>query len=132
LTRSFRSFRPSFEELFDRLWSNFSRVTRPKAETVKSLSIEIPVTRQQAITGGTAEVMVPALLECPICRGMGGVGPFRCINCNGRGAVADEYPVQVSFPPGDSRYTVQVPLTPLGIDNFYLTVHFRIADASEV
>lgn len=132
LTRSFRSFHPSFEELFDRLWSNFSRVTRPKAETVQSLTIEVPITRHQVITGGTAEVMVPALLKCPICRGIGGVGPFRCIHCDGRGAVADEYPVQVSFPPGHSRYTAQVSLSSLGIDNFYLTVHFRIADAAEI
>jgi DnaJ-class molecular chaperone len=126
LTRSFHTIRPSFEELFDRLWSNFAQLARPKSETVQSLTIEIPITRQQALTGGTAEVMVPALIQCSLCGGSGGVGPFRCASCDGRGAVADEYPVQVSFPAGYASYTTQVPLTQLGIHNFYLTVNFRV------
>lgn len=126
LTRSFHTFHPSFEELFDRLWSNFAQLARPKAETIQSLTIEIPITRQQALTGGTVEVMVPALMQCFVCGGIGGVGPFRCGRCDGRGAVADEYPLQVSFPAGYTSYTTQVPLTQLGIHNFYLTVNFRV------
>ncbi len=126
LARSFRTSHPSFEEIFDRLWSNFAARSRPKAETTRSLTVEIPITRDQAMTGGAAEVMVPALVECGVCRGTGGVGTFLCARCDGRGAVAGEYPLRVAFPPGHAQYTVQVPLSSLGIQNFYLTVHFRM------
>jgi DnaJ-class molecular chaperone len=127
LTQSFHTTHPSFEELFDHLSSNFTQLPRPKGETIQSLTIEIPITRQQALTGGTVKVMVPALMECSLCGGSGGVGPFRCCRCDGKGAVADEYPVQVSFPAGYASYTTQVPLAQLGIHNFYLTVNFRVA-----
>jgi DnaJ-class molecular chaperone len=126
LMKSFRTFHPSFEEIYDRLWSNFTAATRPKAETLRSLTIEIPITPQQAMTGGTAHVMVPAQATCRACGGHGGVGPFVCVNCDGRGVVADEYSVPVSHPAGFSSYTTQVHLDRLGIHNFYLTVHFRM------
>ena len=35
LTRSFEHFEPSFDEFFDRWWSNFSLLTRPKAEQLE-------------------------------------------------------------------------------------------------
>ena len=41
LTHSFQTIQPSFEQLFDRLWSNFTLLTRPKAETIESLNVEI-------------------------------------------------------------------------------------------
>jgi DnaJ-class molecular chaperone len=34
LTHSFQTIQPSFEQLFDRLWSNFTLLTRPKSETI--------------------------------------------------------------------------------------------------
>ena len=36
LLRSFETFHPSFREKFDRLWSNFDLVTRPKAERLET------------------------------------------------------------------------------------------------
>ena len=126
LTQSFRTFRPSFEEVFERLWSNFTQKVPPKSESVKSLTIEIPITPQQAMTGGTARVLVPALVVCPVCHGRGHVGSMSCIHCDGRGAIVDEYPVMVSFPAGRPGFTRQIALDQLGIHNFYLTVHFRI------
>src|SRR5512137_1893856 len=38
LAESFETYRPSFDELFDRLWSNFEDVNRPKSEQLESLT----------------------------------------------------------------------------------------------
>lgn len=126
LTRSFRTFSPSFEEIYDRFWSNFAPTTQPKSETLRSLSVDIPITPEQAVTGGQARVLVPAQTRCPVCDGYGGIGPYVCWRCDGRGTLVVEHPIMVSFPAGYSAYTVQVPLDRYGIRNFYLTVHFRM------
>jgi DnaJ-class molecular chaperone len=130
LARSFRTFAPSAGEIFERLWSNFTGEPRPKGEMLESLSIQVPITPEQALTGGTARILVPALVQCHVCQGHGGVGGFLCWQCEGRGHTAVEEAVHVSFPAGFSQYTVQVPLDHLGIHNFYLAVHFRMTQAA--
>jgi len=72
LVRSFQTFTPSFDEIFDWLWSNLSR---PKAEGIQGLAMEVPVTLEQPRCGGQARILVPAQACCPTCRGYGGVGP---------------------------------------------------------
>ena len=129
LERSFLTFTPSFEELFDRLWSNFTGLTRPKAERIEGLNVEITITPEQALTGGRARIMIPARRVCPYCHGRGAVGFFECWSCEGTGAVADEYPVEISFTAGLTRdYILEIPLDRYGIDNFYLKVFFRISE----
>jgi DnaJ-class molecular chaperone len=123
--RSFRTASPSFDEIHDRLWSNFQDVTAPKSETIESLTLEIPITPQQAMAGSRARVLVPARVACPTCAGHGGVGPFACLRCEGSGALVVEYPVMVPYPPGVTDYAVQIPLDRFGIHNLYLTVLFR-------
>ena len=123
---SYESFSPSLDEVFERLWSNFTLLTRPKAERLESLNVEVPLSPQQAFWGGEVRIMVPARLTCPACRGRGGIGPYECSCCEGRGAVTGEYPVRVSYPAGlREEYLVRIPLDCFGIENFYLTVQFR-------
>ena len=127
LTHSFQTFQPSFEQLFDRLWSNFTLVTRPKAETIESLNVEIILSPEEAFNGGRVRVFIPSQFQCPACEGRGGVGPFECWRCDGRGMVAGEYPLLVSFPAGISGNVVEIPLDRFGIQNFYLKVYFRVS-----
>src|ERR1700738_5472314 len=47
LFRSFETFSPSLDEMFERLWSNFDLVTRPKAERLESLSGDVPLSPHQ-------------------------------------------------------------------------------------
>jgi hypothetical protein len=126
LTRSFQTFHPSFDEIYDRLWSNFDQASRPKSETPESLTIDIPITARQAFHGGTARVLVPTRLLCGVCRGRGGVGPFVCLRCDGTGVLEGEYPLLVSFPGKRGDYTAAVSLAPLGIRNLYLRARFRV------
>ena len=127
LIHSFQNIQPSFEELFDRLWSNFTLLNRPKAETIESLNVEILLSPEEALRGGQVRVLIPAQFECPTCEGHGGAGRFECWRCNGKGVVAGEYPLLVSFPGGISEYMVEIPLDRFGIQNFYLKVFFRIS-----
>lgn len=125
-SRSFHSYRPSFDEIFDRLWQNFGP-TGPTAQETKSLNVEVSITPRQAFRGGRVELMIPARLTCPRCRGRGGLGFFECLHCGGAGVVEEEYPVTVPFPPGvPNNYAVDLPLDRLGIHNVYLTVIFKV------
>ena len=126
LFRSFETFSPSFDQLFERLWNNFNLRTRPKAERLESLNVEVPLSPRQAFAGGDVRVMVPSRLVCPACHGEGITGPYECSQCEGHGAVTGEYPVTVSYPAGlQEDYIVRLPLERFGIQNFYLSVEFR-------
>jgi len=128
LSRSFHSYSPSFDEIFDRLWQNFSP-TPPKVEDIQSLNVEVTITPLQAFNGGQVQLMLPARLACPICRGRGEVGFFECLRCDGTGLVEGEYPVTVTFPSGaPNNYAVEIPLDSLGIHNFYLRVIFKVSE----
>jgi len=127
LFRSFETFSPSFDEIFDHLWSNFTGAVRPKSERVESLTIEVPVSYEQALRGGRVRVLVPAVIRCPTCGGHGGVGPFECWRCRGLGELSGDFPVSIAFPAGiPDGYAAGVSLDRLGVSNLYLTVRFRV------
>jgi len=124
--RSFHSFTPSFDEIFDWLWSNFSDLAQPKSGRVQNLTLEVPLTPEQALRGGNARIMVPARAVCPACRGHGGIGYYECLRCAGEGVISGELPITVSFPPGlTSDHAVMIPLDRFGIRNLHITVLFR-------
>ncbi|MEJ2656934.1 MAG: DnaJ domain-containing protein [Desulfobacterales bacterium] len=81
--RSFHTFSPSFDEIFDWLWRNFSSLSPQKSRRVQNLTLEVPLTREQALRGGTARVLVPAQAVCPLCRGYGDIGSYICSRCAG-------------------------------------------------
>ncbi len=124
--RSFQSFTPSFDEIFDWLWNNFSSLEQPKSGRVKHLTLEVTLTSEQARRGGNARIMVPAQAVCPTCRGHGGVGFYECRRCAGEGAITGEAPVSIAFPPGLTKdHAVLIPLDRFGIRNVHITVLFR-------
>ena len=124
--RSFQSFTPSLDEIFDWLWKNFSSMTQPKSHRFQNLTLEVPLTPEQARRGGSARIMVPARAVCPTCRGYGGVGLYECARCAGEGDISGEVPISVAFPPGLVKdHAVMIPLDRFGIRNMHLTVLFR-------
>ncbi|UCE54830.1 MAG: J domain-containing protein [Desulfobacterales bacterium] len=131
--RSFQSFTPSFDEIFDWLWSNFSDLAQPKSGRAKNLTLEVTLTPEQARRGGNARIMVPAQAVCPTCRGQGGVGFYECTRCAGEGVISGEMPVSVSFPPGLTKdHAVMIPLDRFGIRNVHITVLFRPTGSNSV
>ena len=127
VTRSFNTFTPSFDEIFDHLWSNFSNLDRPKSETRRPLTIDIPLSSGQARKGGQVRILVPAEATCPTCRGRGGTGLWECWRCAGEGRISGDFPVVVGYPSGiEDGHTTMISLDKLGIHNTYLTVRFRV------
>ena len=124
----FGTYSPSFDELLHRLWSNFLGVSRPKSETLESLTLEVILDPEEARTGGRVRVEIPAQVACPTCAGHGHVAGYECRRCAGRGALTGEYPVDVEYPSGiRDGYVMRLSLDRFGIRNFYLTVQFRVS-----
>lgn len=127
LAHAFDLYRPSFDELFGRLWGNFHG-ERPKGERPESLTVEVLASPEEANSGGRVRIGVPAEGACPMCRGRGAVGNFLCPRCGGGGAMVMEHWIDVDYPAGmRDGHTATVPLSHLGIRNLYLTVVFRVS-----
>ena len=128
--RSFQRFTPSYDEVFDWLWDNFSMLGWPKSGRVGNLTLQVPLTREQALRGGNVSVLVPARATCPNCRGRGGIGFYECLRCAGEGAISGEVPVSIAFTPGTIKdHAIVIPLERFGIRNMHLTVLFRPTDS---
>lgn len=129
LTSSFETFKPSYDEIFDRILRNFQHIEGPKGDVSKNLSVEIPLTRRQAYEGGKIQILVPAQADCPTCGGCGAIGPYMCVRCSGEGSISGEFPVLVSVPSRlTADHSVIIPLEGFGIRNLFLTVNFRLTD----
>jgi molecular chaperone DnaJ len=123
----FEFYHPSFEELFERLWSNFTGVSRPKSEHLESLTLEVLLSPEEARAGGRVSVEIPARATCSTCGGRGHVAGYECWRCAGHGELTTEYPAAIEYPAGiRDGYVERLPLWPFGIHNFYLTVQFRV------
>jgi molecular chaperone DnaJ len=111
LAESFDTYQPSFDELFERFWSNFELFSRPKAEQLESLTVEVVVSPEEARVGGRVRVWIPARATCGTCGGRGAVGPYECWRCEGHGALTTQYPIDVDYPPGlGDGYAMRIPL----------------------
>lgn len=129
LARSFEHYSPSHDEIFDWIWRNFSELQQPKSGRVQGLTLEVPLTAEQAFRGGVACVTVPARAICPLCHGHGLITVYECSRCAGEGALAGEMPVYISFPPGITQdHVVMVPLDHFGIRNLHMTILFRVSN----
>jgi molecular chaperone DnaJ len=118
---------PSFEEFFDQLWNNFGFATRPRARGAGGLTVDVPLSAEEARAGGVVRLLVPVPVICPTCEGLGGMDYQACRHCRGQGALKAEIPVQVPYPRGLRRaHVVQVPLDEFGLRNACLTVRFRL------
>lgn len=125
---SFRSYRPSFPEMFDALWNFIDRPPETKSERFRTLTMEIRLTRDQANRGGRVRIQVPLQHACPTCNGSGDAGPFQCWNCGGSGFALNEFSLEVDYPPGiQDHYRIAMPLDRYGIRDLCPVLLFRIS-----
>jgi molecular chaperone DnaJ len=128
LAESFETYRPSFDELCDRFWSNFEDVSRPKSEQLESLTIEVLLSPEEAAYGGQVRVWIPARATCRACGGLCSVGQYECWRCQGQGVLTTDFPLDLAYPSGlRDGCAVRIPLMRFGIENLYLTVLFRVS-----
>ena len=130
---SFRTVRPSMEEVLDRLWRNFDSTPSYKSERLQNLGLEIVLTPEEALSGGQMEIVLPARIRCPRCGGSGAVGFYECRQCAGSGSILGEAPVIVNIPPGvlDGSQRI-VSLRSLGIRDVYVSILFRISSRAPI
>lgn len=123
----FHAYRPSFHDVFDRLFGNFRQRSQPKRVQQTDRKVIIRLTSEQAFQGGQLKLTLPADLTCPSCSGQGGAGIHECRRCNGEGILSGEYPIMISYPPGIAdHHTVRIPLNTYEMKQRFLIVHFRI------
>jgi len=124
---SFRTVRPSLDEIRDRLWSNFEPAPMYKSERLQSLCLEIVLSPEEARFGGEMQIILPSKVLCPGCGGSGETGFFECYRCAGSGAIYGETPVTVEIPPGISDGSQRtLSLRRLGIRDVYVSIVFCV------
>jgi molecular chaperone DnaJ len=129
LMKDFFSISQSIDALFDRIFSNFTRMTVPGLEEPESVTLELILTAEEALTGGSVPFSVPVLYPCRECRGSGGAGSHECPQCTGSGMVEEAEDVVLRIPPRVDPGTVyEVTLNGLGIHNYYLRVIIRVGN----
>ncbi len=125
---SFRSFSPSFDEIFEDLWDFVDRPAETKSERFTTVTMEVLLTRDQANRGGRVQIRMPLQHPCSTCDGSGEVGPFQCWNCGGTGSALNEFSLEVEYPPGiQDFYRIGIPLDRYGISALCPVVLFRIS-----
>lgn len=113
--------RPSVEELFGRLARNFTGVNVPKGERPFELGVDVALSPEEARRGTQLRLAIPLFASCPRCAGRG------CFACRGQGTREVERPVKVDVPPmSGAGATFVVPLSGLGVHNFFLHVRVRV------
>jgi molecular chaperone DnaJ len=128
LWTDFSTWVPGFEELTDRWWRNFGG-TRPKSEGIQALTVEVPLSRQEARWGGEVEIRVPVRAACRLCGGRGSVGYEECWRCGGAGSGVWDGAVRVAHRPGlMGDHEEWVSLEGLGVENLCMRVLFRVSE----
>lgn len=122
-------FHSLLNEVFGRAWRDLDIPVQAGSGGTEEIQFEVSLTRRQARQGGRIRVLVPVQFRCPACRGRGVAGFFECLQCLGSGVVADEIPVEFTFPAGVvDRSTGRVALRRPGMRDLALTLHFRVQD----
>ncbi len=129
---SFRSYFPSFDEIFDSLWNDLDRPRETKSDQFRTLTMEVHVTPDQARRGGRIPVDIPVEGPCSKCNGSGELESFECWRCGGSGSSLNEFSLQVEYPPGiQDFYRVAIPLDRYGIPDVCPVLLFRISSDSD-
>ena len=100
----------------------------PPPEFCEGLDLQIILSPEQAAKGGIGFISVPGCSPCWRCGGSGRDGLFPCSFCEGEGLVEENETVRIHIPPGaGDGMLMEIPLHGLGVHNFYLRLHIRVA-----
>lgn len=117
-----------FEAALARVSGSLTAAELPAKEVPEPLTARIILSSDEAARGGIMFLGLPTCFPCERCGGSGREGMFPCSGCDGEGLIEAEETVRVHVPPmvGDGTL-MEVPLRGLGVHDFYLRVHIRVA-----
>ncbi len=117
--------RPPMHSLLRRYKASLSREgDRP----LEPLDIELVLSPDEALRGGSVTLEIPVLHPCVTCQGAGTMWMARCQACEGNGATPELRPFTVHLPPMRPDETVELALRGLGLHGMYLRVRSRVAN----
>lgn len=117
-----------FESVLARVSQNLIAAHIPERSSPERLGVMVILSATEALQGGMLDLAVPSCTPCTRCGGTGRRGFFACDLCDGEGLREEEEIVRMRVPPnvGDGAL-IEVPLRGLGLHNFYLCAHIRVA-----
>jgi DnaJ-class molecular chaperone len=119
-----------FEAALARVSGTLTSADIPFTETEygEGLNTMVILSADEARQGGAIDLAVPSCSPCHQCGGSGRQGLFPCAGCDGEGLIEEEESMRVLIPPDVPDGTVmEFPLRGLGVHDFYLRLHIRIA-----
>jgi hypothetical protein len=117
-----------FQAALARVSGNLTGADITSRESCEALNTVLVLSPDEAVQGGVVFLAVPSCSPCDRCGASGREGLFSCSRCDGEGLLEEEETVRVQVPPlvGDGS-VMELPLRGLGIHNFYLRLHIRVA-----
>ena len=93
----------------------------------ESIDLRMLLTPEQALTGGTVMIEVPAYYPCPLCRGSRLDEDVSCPACRNKGVIeASETVLAVVPPMVRDHERIEIPLCGLGMHGFYLCLNVDV------
>jgi molecular chaperone DnaJ len=126
--RSLSAENPAFQAALARVSAHLTAAQVTTEKTPEGLNALVILSPGEAAQGGVVYLAVPSCSPCERCGGSGREELFPCARCDGEGLLEQEEMVRIPIPPrvGDGTL-MEVPLRGLGIHNFYLRLHIRVA-----
>ena len=94
---------------------------------LEDLDVEILLSAQEAMMGGTLPVNIPVYYPCSACRGSGRTWRQVCSTCHGQASFQEQATLRVRIPSRVRDGTLlEVPVRGLGIHNFHVRFYLRV------
>ncbi|HEU5463467.1 MAG TPA: DnaJ domain-containing protein [Candidatus Binatia bacterium] len=117
----------ALESAIARASSDLVSTGKRRSDAPEKVTIELIVSRREAVRGGLVEIVIPSCAPCLRCRGSGNEGLFACEDCDGEGLrrVPEILRFRVPANVGDGTL-IEAPLRGLGPHGFYCCARIRV------
>jgi DnaJ-class molecular chaperone len=118
---------PSLDSVYPQVRRNFIRGELPRDSQAKAVDVQIVLTPEDALTGGTVLIGTPNYYPCRVCRGSGVVDGCSCLACRERGVIEENETVFAAVPSSVRDHEqIEIPLSGLGLHGFYLRLNVDV------
>jgi DnaJ-class molecular chaperone len=117
-----------FEAALARVSGSLTAAAMGGREVCEGLNTAVVLSPDEASQGGTIFLAIPSCSPCESCGGSGREAMFPCAVCDGEGLIEEAETIRAHVPPYTGDGTVMdIPLRGLGVHNYYLRLHVRVA-----